>query len=250
MKKLIVPIVLFITIFPFASLVHDKLNLEEAITHGKRTTMKVAFSVDDGPNEFSQKMFQIAKKYGRISIFVSGNAAARFPDLVREADELGFSIGIHGYSHLMMSKLSWQQQREEIEKSLEVVEEIIGEKPRLFRPPWGSFNENTQEILLSRGMHLVNWDVDSTDYLSLSSEEIVERVISQVKPGSIVLFHDADEFGNPRNKINEVLPVIFEELKKRGYEFVTVDELIEEPEAADDIIGSFFMTSFFGHKIV
>jgi peptidoglycan-N-acetylglucosamine deacetylase len=251
MKKLIVPIVLFMTIFLFASLVYDKLNLEEAITHGKCVEKKVAITLDDGPNpESSHKSFQIAKRYGRLSIFVSGSAAARFPDLVREADELGFSVGIHGYSHLMMSKLSWQEQKDELERSAEIVEEITGEKPTLFRPPWGSFNENTQELLLSRGMHLINWDVDSTDYLSLSTEEIAEKVLSQVKPGSIVLFHDADEFGNPRNKINEVLSVIFEELKKRGYEFVTVDELIEEPDTADDIIGSFFIAGFFVRKIV
>jgi len=55
-----------------------------------------------------------------------------------------------------------------------------------------------------------------------------------------VLFHDADEFGNPREKITKVLPAILEELKKRGYEFVTVDELLEEPDAADDTVGSFF----------
>jgi peptidoglycan-N-acetylglucosamine deacetylase len=240
MKRLVFCVVLFAAVFLFASLVHDKLNLEEAITHGKRLKLKVALTDDDGPNEYSQKVFQIVKKYGKMSIFVSGKAAEKYPELIKEANELGFSIGIHGYSHKMMSRLSWQEQKKELEESSEAVEKIIGEKPTLFRPPWGSFNENTQELVMSHGMHLVNWDVDSMDYSSLSEEEIIDRVLSQVEPGSIVLLHDADEFGNPREKITKVLPVILEELKKRGYEFVTVDELLEEPDAADDTVGSFF----------
>jgi peptidoglycan-N-acetylglucosamine deacetylase len=242
MKRLVFLIVLFASVFLFASLVHDKLNLEQVITHEKRTKLRVAITDDDGPNEFSHKVFQIVKKYGKMSIFVSGKAAEKYPELIKEANELGFSIGIHGYSHKMMSKLSWQEQEKELEESSKVVEKIIGEKPTLFRPPWGSFNENTQELLMAHGMHLVNWDVDSMDHAlsNLSEKEIIDRVLSQVKPGSIVLFHDADEFGNPREKITKVLPAILEELKKRGYEFVTVDELLEEPDAADDTVGSFF----------
>jgi peptidoglycan-N-acetylglucosamine deacetylase len=241
MKKSVFCLVLFAIVFLCASEVQDKLNLKKPIMHGKSVN-KFAASVDDGPHpETTREMFQLAKAYGKLSLFVNGSAAAKYPDLIREAHKLGFSIGIHGYYHRFMSSLAWQEQKEEIARSSRIIEDITGEKPRWFRPPWGSYDERTQELLISEGMELVVWDLNSMDYSSLSTQEIIDRVLLEFKPGCIMLFHDADEYGNPQKKVLSVLPVILEELKKRGNKLVTIDELIDEPDPAGDNPGSFFM---------
>jgi peptidoglycan-N-acetylglucosamine deacetylase len=249
MKKSVFWIVLFCVIFLCASEVQDKLNLKKPIKKGKSAN-RYSVSVDDGPHRrTTEELLELVKPYGKLTFFVTGEAVEKYPDLIRKIHERGHEVEIHGYSHRMMTDLSWQQQKEEILKSAKAVEDITGEKPHMFRPPWGSFNESTQEILLSEGMELVIWDLNSMDYSSLSEREIIELVLSQFKPGCIMLFHDADEYWNPQKKILSVLPVILSELKKRGCKLVTIDELISKPDPAGENPGSFFMAGFCFRKL-
>ena len=93
-------------------------------------------------------------------------------------------------------------------------------RPILFRPPYGDYNNCVVETTNELGMHCIQWDVDSLDWKGLTAEQILTRVKSGVKNGSIILFH------NNSDHIVDALPVIIQGLKDKGLKLVTVEELI------------------------
>lgn len=126
----------------------------------------------------------------------------------------------HSNSHPHMTSLSKEQMVEEVKKCDDKIKKITGKKPHLFRAPYGDYNNNVVSTLRECGHYTIQWDVDSLDWKNLSSGEITERVVSRVKPGSIVLFHNA-ALNTPA-----ALPQILEKLQKDGYKIVPVSELI------------------------
>ncbi|MBO5725851.1 MAG: polysaccharide deacetylase family protein, partial [Clostridia bacterium] len=101
------------------------------------------------------------------------------------------------------------------------IKAVTGVEPTLFRPPYGDYNNATIDATESMGMKCIQWDVDSLDWKdSATADSIAQRVISKVKNGSIVLFH------NDAEHTPEALPTILKTLKEQGYEFVFISDLI------------------------
>ena len=96
---------------------------------------------------------------------------------------------------------------------------ITGVTPRVFRAPFGEYDDRLLSAVESAGMLPIQWDVDSLDWKGISAEEITERVVGKVTNGSIILCH------NNSDHILEALPVILDELTAKGYRFVTIGEL-------------------------
>ena len=104
------------------------------------------------------------------------------------------------------------------------IEAITGVRPTLFRCPYGEYNDTVITAIRDLGVEPIQWDVDSLDWKGISADEITKRVLDGVKPGSIVLFHNAAEH------TPEALAGIIESLQAEGYEFVPISELLLEGE--------------------
>lgn len=172
-------------------------------------------------NEDTETLINILEKYNvKTTFFVVGSWVDKYPDSVKQLSDAGHEVMNHSNSHPHLTTLSKEQIKAEAEKCGEKIEKITKKKPNLFRPPYGDYNNTVISTLRECGYYSIQWDVDSLDWKNLSPEEITERVLSRVKPGSIVLFHNAAE-NTPK-----ALPVILESLQKDGYRIVPVSQLI------------------------
>lgn len=144
----------------------------------------------------------------------------KYPESVKALSDAGHEIMNHSTTHPHMSQLSKQQIREEIENCNDKIEAITGKRPTLFRAPYGEYTNELIEVLDELGMKCIQWDVDSLDWKELPANQIISRVCSKAKNGSIVLFHNA-ALHTP-----EALPGIIADLKAKGYIFKPISESI------------------------
>lgn len=183
---------------------------------------KVALTFDAAwGNEDTRTLIEILGRYNvRATFFVVGIWADKYPDSVKELFDAGHEIMSHSNTHPHMSRLSGEQIRAELAQSAEKIEKITGVRPSLFRAPYGEYNNLLIETAAELGIYVIQWDVDSHDWMNKSADYIVSRVVSRVREGSIVLFHNAAK------NTPEALPRIIEALREKGFTFVGVSELI------------------------
>ncbi len=182
----------------------------------------VALSFDAAwGNEDTEMLIEILGRYGaKATFFVVGQWVDKYPESVKALHDAGHSIQNHSNAHPHMPKLSKEKMAEEIGECDKKIEAITGKKPFLFRPPYGDYNNALIEVLEEMGHYCIQWDVDSLDWKDVTAEQIRQRVTERVKPGSIVLFHNAAK------NTPAALPGILEDLKGKGYSFVLIEDLI------------------------
>jgi polysaccharide deacetylase family sporulation protein PdaB len=183
---------------------------------------KVAISFDAAWGaDYTEDLLKILKRYDvKTTFFLVGFWVDKYPEMVKRIDEEGHEIGNHSSKHPHMSQLSKEQIVAELTKTSEKIEAITSKKVVLFRPPFGDYNNRLIETSRELGIQVIQWDVDSLDYKDYGADSIVKRVLSKVKNGSIVLFH------NNATYTAAALPVVLENLQKEGYKVVPVSELI------------------------
>lgn len=183
---------------------------------------KIAISFDAAWGaDYTEELLRILKKYDvKTTFFLVGFWVDKYPDMVKRIDEEGHEIGNHSSRHPQMSKLSKEQIIEELTKTSQKIEAITNKKVTLFRPPFGDYNNRLIETSRELGLQVIQWDVDSLDYKDYGADAIVKRVLSKVKNGSIVLFH------NNATYTKDALPIILENLQKEDYKIVPISELI------------------------
>ncbi len=194
---------------------------------------KVAISFDAswGANN-TKKILDILDEYdAKATFFLVGRWVDEFPEETKDIFSRGHEIGNHSNTHPDFVNISSEQIVKEINETDDKLMEVVGEKTKLFRFPSGSYNNRTVEAVENTGHKCIQWDVDSIDWMEKGAGVEYDRVMKKVKPGSIVLFHNAAKY-TPEN-----LPKILSELKKQGYEFVTLSELIYENDYYIDYSG-------------
>lgn len=154
-----------------------------------------------------------------VGFWVESNA-----DKVKQIYDAGFDIGTHSNTHPKMSTLSKDQMKHELETSMKLISDITGQKVSLFRPPFGDYNDSLIQVAGSLGLKTIQWDVDSLDWKGLSASEILTRVKTSVKNGSIILFH------NNSDHILEAIPVVVSYLKSQGYSMVKLSQLVYQDD--------------------
>lgn len=183
-------------------------------------TISISFDAAWG-NEDTGKLIEIMDKYNvKTTFFVVGGWVDKYPESVKQLSDAGHEIMNHSNTHPHMTQISEEKMREEVQKCDEKIQSITGVKPILFRAPYGDYNNKVVQTMRETGHYTIQWDVDSLDWKNLMPDEICERVLKRVKPGSIVLFHNA-ALHTP-----EALPKIIETLQKDGYKIVPVSQLI------------------------
>jgi peptidoglycan/xylan/chitin deacetylase (PgdA/CDA1 family) len=192
---------------------------------GPRSRRRVALTFDDGPGpQTSQVLRFLRSQHLQATFFELGVQAARFPGLVRRTLADGHAIGNHTYDHKPVTSLTPQAQVAELRHTQAVIRAAThGYKPCLFRPPSGVIDAAAAARARHRAMLSILWDVDPRDWALPGTDAIVRRVLTDVRPGSIVLLHDA---GGPRSETLAALPRIVAALRARHYAFVTVPDLL------------------------
>ncbi|KIP20944.1 MULTISPECIES: polysaccharide deacetylase family protein [Anoxybacillus] len=189
----------------------------------------VAITFDDGPDIlYTPDILTILKQYdAKATFFVVGFRAEKYPDIIKRQMNEGHEIANHTYKHLDFRGKSKQTIEEEIKKSEDVLYDITGERPTLFRPPLGYYNKQIIDIAKQRGYTVVMWSKhqDTYDWQNPGTRRIVRRVIEHIQPGQIILFHDHGSGSRKQTvqALKEILPI----LKEKGYTFVTVSELLK-----------------------
>ncbi len=199
----------------------------------QRDDKVVALSFDAAwGNEDTQLLIDILGKYKVSStFFVVGDWVDKYPDSVKALSDAGHEVMNHSSNHAHFSKLSEAEIVSDITACNEKIAAVTGVTPMLFRCPYGEYDDHVISSINSMGMTAVQWDVDSLDWKGISADEIERRVLDKVKPGSIVLFHNAAE------NTPEALPTIIESLLADGYTIVPISKILLSGETIIDNTG-------------
>ncbi|GIP52647.1 MULTISPECIES: polysaccharide deacetylase family protein [Paenibacillus] len=187
----------------------------------------VAFTFDDGPNPvYTPQVLDIFREAGaKATFFMIGSQMELSPELVREAHEQGHEIGNHTYTHPSLPELLKQECREELIQTEKLIEKLTGVAPKVFRPPYFAYNELVAEVVEELGYKAIGaLNGAATDWEMPGVRHIVDKSREQVRPGSILIFHDGYD---DRSQSVEAVRILVSELTAEGYELVTVSELLQ-----------------------
>ncbi len=193
-----------------------------AYTHGPRRK-EVAIGFDDGPYPLTPSFVRMLKANNAVATFfmigeqVTSGYKSTFHEELRDGD----ALGDHTYTHPDLVTAGGV--RSQLQRTLQAIRGLSGYTPCVFRPPYGDYNSSIVHTAASLAMATILWEVDPSDYTLPGVAAIQQRVLSQVRPGSIVISHDG---GGPRGQTLAAYPAIIRALHTRGYRIVTIPQLL------------------------
>ena len=200
------------------------LSYTPAVTSGGDRGHELALTFDDGPGPYTQQLVGVLNRlHVHATFFAIGEEERYFSAGTSLALRSGDVVGDHTETHPMMASLSAHDQREELAEQIARIELLGGPPPRLFRPPYGSFNATTFHLLHRLHLLMVLWSTDTSDYTLPGVPAIVHSALAGAHPGAIVLMHDA---GGDRSETIAALPAIVKGLRRKGLEPVTIPRLM------------------------
>lgn len=177
---------------------------------------QVAITIDDGPTKDTGKLLKVLKDCNaKVTFFFLGQNVEKYHDSVTQAVYEQHGIGYHSDGHPQMTKMNYEGQLKEFETGLKKLEKWSKTSVKLFRPPYGSYNNDTKLITEERGMSMVLWNEDPKDWESNDAAKITKNVLAEVKSGSIIVMHD-------HPSTIAAMPGIIEGIRKKGFTLVTV----------------------------
>ena len=169
----------------------------------------------------TEEIIDVLQEYGcSATFFLVGFWVDKYPETVKAIDEAGLEIGTHSNTHPDMATLSEESIRSELTLSMEKITAVTGKEVKVFRPPYGSYNNTLLNVCDDLGLKAIQWDVDSLDWKGLSAGEVCKRVMNKAKNGSIILMH------NNADNVVQSTRLTLDYLTKAGYKVTSVGELI------------------------
>lgn len=199
---------------------------EERVVLDPRVQPAVALSFDDGPSEFTQQVIDLLTENDcRATFFMVGTNMDLYPDLVKAVYDSGNEVGLHTWRHNDLNEMS----ADAIVRNLQLCQNIVlaqtGATAKWLRPPYGRVGPSAYGACMALEMYIATWTIDSWDWKYQNAEKIYNEVIPQLANGAIILFHDTHA------TTVEALRTILPEIKARGYQVLTVDELMSFRES-------------------
>lgn len=187
----------------------------------------VALTFDDGPDpQYTAQILDALAKYNaKATFFVIGEEAERYPELIKRQAREGHEVANHTYRHHFRDGHSPAVLKRELDKSDKVIKELTGYSPSLFRPIAGYYDKEIVSTAVASGYNVIlwSWHQETRDWSRPGANKIVENVISDTRPGDVIIFHDA---GGDRTQTVKALERILELLYKNGYKCTTVSDLL------------------------
>ncbi len=184
---------------------------------------KIALTFDDGPYpNTTPELLAILKKEGvKATFFMLGSSVANSPAVAKAVADEGHEIGCHTFNHPDLRKKGVAEIQNEITSSIDAIQTATGKRPMLFRPPFGNVNANVLNVAKESKVVIINWSIDPQDWnVKRSADQIQQKVTLSAQPGAIVCMHDT------RPHTIAAVPGIIADLKAKGYQIVTVSELL------------------------
>jgi len=184
----------------------------------------IALTFDDGPNQkLTPRLLDLlAEHHIHVTFFVLGENAEQHPEILQRAAREGHEIGNHSWSHPNLAKLSEENVRSQIKRTEELITNITGSRPAVFRPPYGSLTTHQKHFIHDEfGYEIILWDVDPLDWKEPGPSVVSNRILKETRPGSIVLSHDIHA------QTIQAMPATLTELEAKGFKFVTVSQLLK-----------------------
>ncbi|MDI3257761.1 MAG: polysaccharide deacetylase family sporulation protein PdaB [Kyrpidia sp.] len=190
-----------------------------------RRVVALTFDISWG-DQMAPKVLDVLKSKGvtKATFFLSGPWALQKSDIAKRIREMGFEIGSHGYKHDNYTEHGNDWIRDQVTKADQAIEEVTGVKTRLIRTPNGDFDKRVLRTLHEMGYTVIQWNTDSLDWKNPGVQTIIQRVLTRAVPGDIILLHASDTC----KQTDQALPAIIDGLRQKGFEFVTVSELLQD----------------------
>jgi polysaccharide deacetylase family sporulation protein PdaB len=200
-------------------------------------TNQIAITFDNawGADDIPTILRALDKYKVKATFFVLGCWVEKYPDVVKDIYKRGHEIANHSYAHYKPTKLDKAGLLTEITKCNEAIKKVTGKDCNIYRTPYGDYNDFVITTAKEASMYPIQWDVDSIDWKPETTEQdILNRVTEKTKPGSILLFHNDTKY------TAKVLPEVLKQLLEKGFEPVTVSELIHKGDYTVDYSGRQF----------
>ncbi|WP_423190325.1 LysM peptidoglycan-binding domain-containing protein [Alkalibacterium sp. f15] len=204
----------------------------QTITKGNTTEKVVALTFDDGSDgtNINNILQTLSTHNVKATFFLSGVGINNHPQTIKNIVNQGHAIGNHSYTHPDFTKISATEMRSQLQRTETAVLNLTGKTTKpFFRPPFGAYNSSVLQTVGDAGYrYSVMWTIDTIDWTGNSSSDIVNRVMTRITPGAIILMHTgAGAKGTPA-----ALPTIITRLKGLGYRFVTMSQLMNLPTSS------------------
>lgn len=190
----------------------------------KTEEKKVALTFDAAwGNEDTEKILDILDRNNvKATFFMTGGWVNKYPEDVKKIAEKGHDLGNHSQNHKNMSQLSKEEILQEVRPVREQVKELTGIDMKLFRAPYGDYDNELIETVVSNGYLPIQWDVDSEDWKDYGVDSIIQKVTEHphLGNGSIILMHNGAKYAA------QALETVICRLKEKGYQLVMVSELV------------------------
>lgn len=183
---------------------------------------KLAISFDAAWGaDYTPTLLKILKENNiKTTFFLTGIWVRKYPEMVKAIAAAGHELGNHTTTHPHCNDLPENEFIKELKENEEMIARLTGKRTRLFRPPFGEYNNTNIRAARKNGYEVIQWSVDSLDWQELGVEAVVDRILKNAHPGAIILFHNNAKY------TPEALPVILKNLKAQGYKIVPVSELL------------------------
>ena len=179
-------------------------------------TMNCAWNADD-----IDKILETLKNNDtKITFFVVGDWVEKFPEAVKKISEAGHEIASHSDTHPHVNNLSYEQNVKEIREANKKIKEITGKDNKIYRAPYGEYNNTVIKAVEDEGNYCIQWSLDTLDYTGLSGNEMWDRLKNKIKAGDIILSHNGTE------NTAQSLDMLIKNIKAKGLQVVTVSDLI------------------------
>ncbi|MEW1698276.1 polysaccharide deacetylase family protein [Streptomyces sp. NPDC093249] len=187
----------------------------------------IALTFDAGPGKDTPRLLDVLKeeKVPATFFLLGSKHVDRYPKVVKRIADEGHEVANHTWTHRILTDLDASEVREELSRTQDAVEKITGRKPTLMRPPQGRTDDTVSEVSKELGLAQILWSITAKDYSTNDSALIRQRVLEQAHGDGIILLHDIYDGTVP------AVPSIIDELKRRGFTFVTVSELLAPGKA-------------------
>ena len=213
------------------STVHNARSERVLYCSSNRILKQVALTFDDGPDVYyTPQILDILKQNNvKATFFIIGLRAQAHPEMVRRVISEGHSIGNHTWDHPILSRLSPDRVKEEVQKTEQLLYSITGLNTAMFRAPYGSTTPQVIHEISSLGYNIIDWSVDTRDWAKTPVPKIMDNVSKEVYPGGIILQHCAGSKSEDLSNTVKALPEIISLLRGKGYSFVMVQDLLDIP---------------------
>lgn len=186
------------------------------------TEKKVAFTMNCAWNadDIDEILKILEENDTKITFFMVGDWIEKYTDEVKKIYDAGHEIASHSDTHPHVNNLSYEENINEIEKSNDKIENITGTRTKIYRAPYGEYNNTVIKAANDKGYYVIQWNLDTLDYTGLTGEEMWNRLDKKVKAGDIILSH------NGTKHTADSLDMFIKNIKSKDLQIVKVSELI------------------------